>query len=70
MYTHITSRIFRGHEYVSLRNYNQIQGSDWKTYTVRWGLLLPHMHEAWALSIVIVLFYMVPTPHNVIDLVQ
>ena len=28
MHTHITSRIFRGHEYVSLRNYNQIQGSD------------------------------------------
>ena len=28
------------------------------------------MHEAWALPIVIVLFYMIPTPHNVLDLAQ
>jgi hypothetical protein len=28
------------------------------------------MHEAWALSIAIVLFYMVPSPHNDLDLVH
>ena len=28
IYTYITSKIFRRHEYVSLRKYSQIQGSD------------------------------------------
>ena len=31
IYTYITSRMFRRHEYVSFRKYSQMQGSDWKT---------------------------------------